>query len=102
MSSRSFDFDHEGELAFLVMEYVPGTSLLVDRHWRLFSGRAIGGPKLAPSISPNKTIAGLVGGVICAAIMAGAWVNYVGLPAKLLWLAALRSPLSLATCSKAV
>ena len=54
-----------------------------------FAGRAIGGPKLAPSISPNKTIAGLVGGVICAALMAGAWVYYVGLPAKLLWLAVL-------------
>lgn len=52
-----------------------------------FAGRAIGGPKLAPSISPNKTVAGLVGGVICAALMAGAWVYYVGLPAKLLWLA---------------
>jgi phosphatidate cytidylyltransferase len=52
-----------------------------------FAGRAIGGPKLAPSISPNKTIAGLVGGVICAAVFAGVWVYYVGLPAKLLWLA---------------
>ena len=31
-----------------------------------FAGRAIGGPKLAPSISPNKTIAGLVGGMISA------------------------------------
>lgn len=29
-----------------------------------FSGRAIGGPKLAPKYSPNKTWAGLVGGVI--------------------------------------
>ena len=52
-----------------------------------FAGRAIGGPKLAPSISPNKTIAGLIGGVISAAVMAGAWVYYVGLPAPLLWLA---------------
>lgn len=52
-----------------------------------FAGRAIGGPKLAPSISPNKTIAGLIGGVIAAAVMAGAWVYYVGLPAPLLWLA---------------
>ena len=52
-----------------------------------FAGRAIGGPKLAPSVSPNKTIAGLVGGVICAALLAGAWVYYVGLPATLLWLA---------------
>jgi phosphatidate cytidylyltransferase len=52
-----------------------------------FAGRAIGGPKLAPSVSPNKTIAGLVGGVISAALLAGAWVYYVRLPAPLLWLA---------------
>lgn len=32
-----------------------------------FSGRAIGGPKLAPTFSPNKTWAGLIGGVILTA-----------------------------------
>lgn len=32
-----------------------------------FSGRTIGGPKIAPSISPSKTWAGLVGGMIAAA-----------------------------------
>jgi phosphatidate cytidylyltransferase len=53
-----------------------------------FAGRAIGGPKLAPSISPNKTIAGLAGGVICATVLTGAWVKFIGLPALLLWLAA--------------
>jgi len=53
-----------------------------------FAGRAIGGPKLAPSISPNKTIAGLIGGVISATILAGAWVYAVQLPALLLSLAA--------------
>jgi len=31
-------------------------------------GRSIGGPKLAPRISPNKTWAGLTGGVFCAGL----------------------------------
>jgi len=53
-----------------------------------FAGRAIGGPKLAPSISPNKTIAGLVGGVASAVVLAGAWASFVELPSQLLWLAA--------------
>ena len=35
-----------------------------------FTGRAIGGPKLAPSISPGKTWSGAVGGAV-AAIVAG-------------------------------
>lgn len=34
-------------------------------------GRAIGGPKLAPSVSPKKTWAGLVGGMACAAMIGG-------------------------------
>lgn len=51
-----------------------------------FAGRAIGGPKLAPSISPNKTVAGLVGGVISALLLAGAWASFVELPSLLLWL----------------
>lgn len=33
------------------------------------AGRAIGGPKLAPAISPNKTWAGLIGGMAGAAVV---------------------------------
>jgi phosphatidate cytidylyltransferase len=33
-----------------------------------FAGRAIGGPKLAPRISPNKTWAGLGGGIAAAGL----------------------------------
>ena len=40
-----------------------------------FAGRAIGGPKLAPSISPNKTMAGLIGGMIAAASWPACWVD---------------------------
>lgn len=53
-----------------------------------FAGRAIGGPKLAPSISPNKTTAGLIGGIAAATLIAGAWAAWVGLPAIVMWLAA--------------
>jgi phosphatidate cytidylyltransferase len=38
-----------------------------------FAGRAIGGPKLAPSISPGKTWAGLIGGVLAAVFWSIGW-----------------------------
>ena len=41
-----------------------------------FSGRAVGGPKLAPTISPNKTWAGLIGGVAAAAVWSVAWGSW--------------------------
>jgi phosphatidate cytidylyltransferase len=39
-----------------------------------FAGRAIGGPKIAPSISPSKTWAGLAGGMVASALWVFAWV----------------------------
>lgn len=53
------------------------------------AGRSIGGPKLAPSVSPNKTIAGLAGGMISATLAGFAWVELMRLSAVLLWLAPL-------------
>lgn len=35
------------------------------------TGRLIGGPKLAPAISPGKTISGSIGGIIGAVVMGG-------------------------------
>ena len=54
-----------------------------------FAGRAIGGPKLAPSISPNKTIAGLFGGIVSAGLAAFAWGQVTHLPSLLIWVAPL-------------
>ena len=56
-----------------------------------FTGRAIGGPKLAPAISPGKTWAGFYGGIVAAAIVAGAWAMFTGLDPVLLLLAPLFS-----------
>jgi phosphatidate cytidylyltransferase len=48
-----------------------------------FAGRAIGGAKLAPIISPNKTWAGLVGGVAVAALFGAVMHLFAGLPWRL-------------------
>lgn len=40
-----------------------------------FAGRSIGGPKLAPRISPSKTWSGLIGGLVGAELL-GALVSY--------------------------
>ena len=46
-----------------------------------FAGRLFGGPKLAPRFSPNKTWAGLIGGMAGAACAAALVVHFSGLPA---------------------
>ncbi len=43
-----------------------------------FTGRTLGGPKLAPKISPKKTWSGLLGGVAGAAIVGGLIAAVVG------------------------
>jgi CDP-diglyceride synthetase len=54
-----------------------------------FAGRSIGGPKLAPRLSPNKTWAGLIGGAVAASALGALLHAAAGLPLVL----ALASPL---------
>ena len=50
-----------------------------------FTGRAIGGPKIAPRISPSKTWAGLIGGMAASAVFMSAY-SYFIFPSFDIWL----------------
>ncbi|MFM8185829.1 MAG: phosphatidate cytidylyltransferase, partial [Alphaproteobacteria bacterium] len=50
-----------------------------------FAGRSLGGPKIAPTISPNKTWSGLIGGVLASMMIGlistfafpGSWLFFI-------------------------
>lgn len=48
-----------------------------------FAGRSIGGPKLAPRVSPSKTWSGLAGGVLAALVVGFLLHRFAGLPIQL-------------------
>ncbi|QUT04159.1 phosphatidate cytidylyltransferase [Sphingobium phenoxybenzoativorans] len=82
-------------LALLFLrEQLPNMNGLLLAFWALglvwatdigayFAGRSIGGPKLAPSVSPSKTWAGLGGGVACALLFGFLLHISAGLPVRL-------------------
>jgi phosphatidate cytidylyltransferase len=53
-----------------------------------FAGRAIGGPRLAPRLSPNKTWAGLIGGMIGAGLAGWAIARLFDLGSPFTWIGA--------------
>ena len=48
-----------------------------------FAGRRIGGPRLAPVLSPNKTWAGLIGGMACAILVGLVLAHWLHVPLRL-------------------
>lgn len=60
-----------------------------------FIGRAIGKKKLWPEISPNKTIEGSIGGVICALIVAAVFILFTDINASFLQLSIITIVLSI-------
>lgn len=54
---------------------VVGAVICVDT-FAYFTGRTLGGPKIAPSISPSKTWSGLLGGVAGASLWIAGWVYF--------------------------
>ena len=79
-------------LALVALRHVPpapmGTDIVLGLFlivWAtdtgaLVFGKLIGGPKLAPAISPGKTWAGTIGGAVCAALVFGCYIAFFGFP----------------------
>ncbi len=59
----------DGPLGFWAVLMVVGCVVATDTA-AFFAGRQFGGPKLWPAVSPNKTWAGLIGGVSASALVA--------------------------------
>lgn len=66
------------EFGLHVALWLPFTVIAADVG-AYFAGRFVGGPKLAPKISPNKTISGAVGGQIAAVIVGAGYAAVFGL-----------------------
>jgi phosphatidate cytidylyltransferase len=72
---RLRDDDEMGFLAILFLFAIVWSTDIVG----YFAGRAFGGPKLAPSVSPKKTWSGAVAGAVAAVLAATVVASYAGL-----------------------
>jgi phosphatidate cytidylyltransferase len=78
--------NNESGLALLVWVFIVTWSTDIGAY---FAGRRFGRRKLAPAISPGKTVEGLYGGIAAATLLGGAWVLVTHLGLVLLVLAPL-------------
>lgn len=76
---RNIDIPTHANAGFFLTLYVIAVVSATDIG-AYFAGRQIGGAKLAPSISPNKTWAGLGGGMLAAAIVGGFVSSFTPFP----------------------
>lgn len=90
---RHLDLAGESQAGLKLTLYVIITVCATDIG-AFFAGRQIGGPKLAPAISPNKTWAGLIGGMVSAAIAGGLCSLFAPYPESVLLSAALGASLA--------
>jgi phosphatidate cytidylyltransferase len=81
--AMSWETYGNGALIFWVLIVTWATDIFA-----YFAGRSIGGPKLAPRISPNKTWAGLIGGMIGASFCGWAVAWYFSLGTPFIWIGA--------------
>jgi phosphatidate cytidylyltransferase len=58
------------------------TAVAINDVFAFTSGKLLGGPKLLPATSPNKTISGAVGALVCTAPLVAliAWPIFAGTP----------------------
>ncbi len=66
-----------GNVAGALVVFLPVLLTWASDVGAYFAGRTIGGRKLMPSVSPGKTVAGAIGGVILTVVVCAAYVRWV-------------------------
>lgn len=90
---RDLDFTASAHGGFAMMLYLFAVVTATDT-LAYFGGRAIGGPKLAPRISPKKTWSGAVCGLLAGVAAGGLFTGFVPFPESRAGVAALSAALS--------